>query len=219
MDVSSVTSSSLPWTGRGLCSPAVGSIPRPGTPLSVRTDDIALVRRVAASDREAFALLYERYSSLVHSICRRVLDDRFAQEEATQDVFLQVWRRADRFDPDRASVGSWLVLLARSRALDQGRRLARRDTPREGVAEEGEELAPDPDPDGLDAACAIAEAMATLPPDQFDAIRLAYFEGLTQTEIAGRLRVPVGTVKGRVRLALARLRTVAADRDLEGRLR
>lgn len=196
----------------------MGSISRPEAPLSPRTDDAALVRRIAAGDRGAFAHLYERYASLVLSICRRVLDDRFAQEEAAQDVFLLVWRHAERFDPARGAVGSWLVLLARSRALDHGRRLARRDTPRGDLEAERDESAAADELSGLAAACALADAMATLPPEQFDAIRLAYFEGLVQTEIAARLGVPVGTVKGRIRLALARLRSVAADYDLESRL-
>jgi RNA polymerase sigma-70 factor (ECF subfamily) len=173
-------------------------------------DEAELVERVARGDEHAFRALYERFAAIVHAIARRVLSDPHAAEECTQDVFVQVWRQAARFDPARGTLGAWIVTIARSRAFEHGRRLARRDIPSEDVDagqaagdHAGEVLA-------ADDALVLARAMAELPAAQLEALRLAYFDGLSHSEIAERLDVPLGTVKGRIRLALDRLRADAA---------
>ena len=155
--------------------------------------------------------MYERHGALVHSIARRVLRDPQAQEECTHDVFVQVWRQADRYDAARGSVGGWLVQITRSRAIEFARRAERRDIPFETVEPGGVEPGHDAQVAILDEAVAVARALTHLPREQYDAIRLAYFDGLAQTEIAERLELPLGTVKGRIRLALERLRAVAPD--------
>jgi RNA polymerase sigma-70 factor (ECF subfamily) len=173
------------------------------------SDDAALAERVARGDEAAFRTLYERFAAIVHAIARRVLSDPQAAEECVQDVFVQVWRQAERFDPARGTLGAWIVTIARSRAFEHGRRLARRDIPSDDVSpagaagdHAGEVLA-------ADDALVLARAMAELPVPQLEALRLAYFEGLSHSEIAGRLGVPLGTIKGRIRLALDRLRSDA----------
>ena len=175
-------------------------------------DDALLVRRLDAGDTDALRVLYERYGGIVFGMTYRLLGDRQAAEECTQDVFVSVWRTARAYEPSRARVSTWLLAIARNRAIDAIRRRAARPVdPHEDVwtAEQT------PDTADLvaqaDEASRLAAAMAELPDAQREAVALAYFGGLSHTEIAERLRLPVGTVKGRIRLALDRLRAVAPD--------
>lgn len=175
-------------------------------------DDVLLVRRLEAGDTDALRLLYDRYGGIVFGMTYRLLGDRQAAEECTQDVFVSVWRTARGYDPSRARVSTWLLTIARNRAIDATRRRAARPVdPHEGV------WTTDKAPDiadlvaEADEARRVAEAMAELPDAQREALKLAYFEGLSHTEIADRLALPVGTVKGRIRLALDRLRVLAPD--------
>jgi RNA polymerase sigma-70 factor (ECF subfamily) len=172
-------------------------------------EDAMLVERVARGDEHAFRALYERFAAIVHAIARRVLRDPQAAEECTQDVFVQVWRQAARFDPARGTLGAWIVTIARSRAFEHGRRLARRDIPSDAVAPGAVTGDHAGDVAAADDALVLARAMAELPAAQLEALQLAYFEGLSHAEIAERLGVPLGTVKGRIRLALDRLRAGA----------
>ena len=173
--------------------------------------DAAAVRAVAAGDQGALRGLYERYGRMIHSIAFRITADAQAAEECTQDVFMALWRSAASFDPARSRASTWLCAIARNRALDAARAGARRPTPHEDVPEVG--AAPDTADivTQADAAVHVAEAMAKLPPTQFDVLQLAYFDGLSQSEIASRLGVPLGTVKSRMRLAMDRMREVVAD--------
>jgi RNA polymerase sigma-70 factor (ECF subfamily) len=175
-------------------------------------DDARLVRRLDAGDTDALRLLYERYGRIVFGMTYRLLGDRQAAEECTQDVFVSVWRTARTYEPARARVSTWLFTIARNRAIDATRRRAARPVdPHEDVWTT--ELSPDAADlvAAADEAGRLAEAMAELPDAQREAVSLAYFDGLSHTEIAGRLGIPVGTVKGRMRLALDRLRVVAPD--------
>ncbi|MCL4818010.1 MAG: sigma-70 family RNA polymerase sigma factor [Vicinamibacteria bacterium] len=159
-----------------------------------------LLQRIAAGDRSALAELYDRHAGLVLALCLRILRDRAEAEEVMQEVFLQAWRQADRYDPARASVTSWLAVIARSRALDRvRRRVARREAPEEAIPAAGE--AP-----RTAEAIAVREALRALPPAQRLALELAYYEGLTQVEIAERTGEPLGTIKTRMRAALLKLR-------------
>jgi RNA polymerase sigma-70 factor (ECF subfamily) len=184
----------------------------------VREDltDAALVRRVARDDADALRSLYDQYGTIVFGMAYRVLGDRQLAEECTQDVFVAVWRNAGSYDERRAQVTTWLFTIARNRALDLARRRAARPVdPHEDV------WTTDEAPDTADLAAAaehsarVAEAMSELPTVQREALILAYFDGLSHTEIAERLAIPVGTVKGRIRLALDRMRTLAPKYALE----
>lgn len=179
--------------------------------------DAAAVRRVAAGDATALAELYERYGRVVHAFAYRITGDAGAAEECTQDVFVALWRRAADFDPARARLSTWLVAVARNRAIELVRRRARRPEPAAEVELPGSA----PDPSDLlavaDEAQRVAEAVAELPEAQLEVLRLSYFDGLTHAEIAEVIGIPLGTVKGRMRLALERLRGLAEAYDLDSR--
>ena len=185
-------------------------------PVPEPVDDALLVRRVDDGDADALRLIYERYASIVFGMTYRLLGDRQAAEECTQDVFVSVWRTARTYDPERAQVSTWLFTIARNRAIDATRRRAARP-----VDPHGEIRSADESPDAADIVSAaddatrVAAAMAELPDAQREALSLAYFDGLSHSEIAERLRLPVGTVKGRIRLALDRLRELAPRYALE----
>lgn len=179
--------------------------------------DDELITLVAARDHRALMALYDRHGRMAFALAYRVLGDAQAAEEAVQDAFLQVWRRAETFDPARGSGGrAWLLTIVRNRAVDGLRRRtgrAREATPLEEV--EATAVAATPGPWAEVAATLDRErvrtAVAELPRDQQDAIRLAYFDGLSHGEIADRTGIPLGTVKGRVRLGLRKLATLLAE--------
>jgi RNA polymerase sigma-70 factor (ECF subfamily) len=175
-------------------------------------DDARLVRRLDEGDTDALRMLYDRYGGIVFGMTYRLLGDRQAAEECTQDVFVSVWRTARSYEPERARVSTWLLTIARNRAIDATRRRAARPVdPHEEVW--ATERSPDTADlvSEADEATRVAAAMAELSEPQREALSLAYFDGLSHTEIAERLGLPVGTVKGRIRLALDRLRAIAPD--------
>jgi RNA polymerase sigma-70 factor, ECF subfamily len=177
--------------------------------------DSALVRAVAEGDLEAFRALYDRYGRMVNAIAYRVVNDKQLAEECVQDVFVELWRSARRFDPTRARASTWLCAIARNRALDAVRSRGRRPVPQADVEPAGSS----PDTAELvaaaDQAVHVAEVMATLNPAQLEVVQLAYFDGLSHSEIATSLGLPMGTVKSRLRLALDRLRPLAEQLELE----
>ena len=177
--------------------------------------DARAMERMAAGDQEALKELYERYGRLVFGMAYRVTSDHGLAEECTQDVFVNLWRRASEYDPGRAKVTTWLFVITRNRAIELGRARARSPDPQPDVELPGES----PDPAELvgaaDESQRVAEAMAELPSPQREVLQLAFFDGLTHVEIADRLGVPLGTVKGRLRLALDRLRLLADRYELE----
>lgn len=168
---------------------------------------------LAAGEIHALEQLYDRYSALVFSVSLRVLADRQLAEDVTQEVFLRLWRRPESYNPDRGRLLSWLMSVTRNRAIDERRRLSRRTRTEEQGDEPTAELREIDGRDDPQLAAAAADirrvvriAMDELPPAQRRVIELAYFAGLTQTEIAERTGVPLGTVKTRVRLAMRKLR-------------
>jgi RNA polymerase sigma-70 factor, ECF subfamily len=173
-----------------------------------RDADEALIRRILNGDETALGALYDRYGGLVYSVANRILRDTGAAEEVLQDIFHQIWRTAARFDFERGSLTAWLLVMARSRSID---RLRRRSLPTEDPAEPANiVLRAD---FNLEAATAqnqmmaqVRKALEALPEAQRHAMELAYFEGLTQTEIASRTGDPLGTVKTRLRTAVASLK-------------
>ena len=174
-----------------------------------QTPDADLVRAVARGDEHAYASLYDRYASILLGLLIRILHSRAEAEDVLQEVFLQVWQRAANFDETRGRAFTWLVTLARSRAIDRLRSLASRDRVAEESAREvPTEEASDAVADAMRAEQSeiVSRALAELPEEQRRAISLAYFDGLTQTEIADRTGEPLGTVKTRTRAGLKKLR-------------
>jgi RNA polymerase sigma-70 factor (ECF subfamily) len=166
--------------------------------------DSEVIQRLADGKSEALGEIYDRYAGLVNGIARRILKDSAEAEDVVQTVFVQVWQQAHRYDASRGTVPAWLCTLARTRALDSLRtRLSRREASRETVTEAAKAPA-------TEEAVAVRQALRALPTNQRRTLELAYFEGLTQVEIAERLGQPVGTVKTRARAALKRLRTTLA---------
>jgi RNA polymerase sigma-70 factor, ECF subfamily len=172
-------------------------------------DDNALIQLVANGDPVALASLYDRYGRLAYGLAYRVLSDGQAAEEAVQDAFLQVWRKAGSFDPERgAGFRAWLLTIVHNRAIDTLRRRGRQES-REVELDVNAPFQGDVDPaievlGNLDRE-QVQQAMATLPADQRKTIEMAYFEGLTHREIAERHGLPLGTVKGRLRLGLHKM--------------
>jgi RNA polymerase sigma-70 factor (ECF subfamily) len=184
-----------------------------------RADDDLLIARVAAGDRSAFDALYERYSSAVFGLAIKVLRDREAAEEAVQEIFWRVWKRAASFDRSRA-FAPWLFGIAHNYCIDE---LRRRKVRPQAVYEDDDhpilsEIASETDI-GADAVLAeqrdvVRAALDQLPAEQRQALMLAYFGGLTQQEIATQLGNPLGTVKTRMRLGLQKLRTLLQGHQL-----
>jgi RNA polymerase sigma-70 factor, ECF subfamily len=173
--------------------------------------DRGLVRAIAAGSSDALGRLYDQYGGIVFALARRIVARVEDAEEVVQDVFAQVWRQASRYQASRASVAGWIVMLARTRAIDRLR--ARQARPDEDRAVESATLpfpAAGPDPEAVvlstEQAAQVKQAYATLPDPQRSLLDLAYYEGLSHSEIAARTGVPLGTVKTRIRTAMETLR-------------
>jgi RNA polymerase sigma-70 factor, ECF subfamily len=177
-------------------------------------DELNAIHLITQGDSGALRFLYERYAAGVLALLHRMLGSAAEAEEQLQEVFLVLWREAARFDPERGSLRAWLYTMARRRALDLIR--ARQSRPQPGHEEdvsqsptrnrEKTEDTPEKNASAKQRAIAISEALAQLPPKQREVLDLAYFQGLSQYEIAAKLNVPIGTIKSRVRDAMIRLR-------------
>jgi RNA polymerase sigma-70 factor (ECF subfamily) len=169
----------------------------------------ALLQRIASGDGEAFRRFYDRYASLAFTFAIRLLGSRSDAEDLLQEVFLQVWRQARSYSPERGSPEAWLITITRSRAIDTLRSTRRRDpsplSPEEPARlEGGTHVAPPTQ--ASEAKLTVEGVLTKLPEAQRVVLELAYFDGLTQSEIAARLSEPLGTVKTRIRAGLERLR-------------
>ena len=169
-----------------------------------------LIAQIARGDQAAIATLYDRTSPQVYGLVLKILDNREVAEEVTLDVYTQVWRQAHSYDETRGTPGAWLMTLARTRAIDRYRagaaergRIESLDTV-EFFASDGE--TPEQDLAGQERRRYVQQAMALLTAEQRKAIVLAYFYGLSQSEIAEKLNLPLGTVKTRMRLGMMKLR-------------
>ncbi len=165
--------------------------------------DGELLERVAGGDRGAFEELYRRYTRPVLGLALRRLGDRGRAEDALQDAFSAVWRSARSYDPHRGAGAAWLYTVARNPIVDGARR--RPDTPAEGAEEEATGAGPDERAEASWLAWRVHRAIDELPEAERQVIELAYWSELSQSEIAERLRIPLGTVKTRTRTGLARL--------------
>lgn len=165
-----------------------------------------LLARFVAGDERAFAELFDRWSAPVFRLATRILQDPTGAEEVVEETFWQAWTTRASFDPERAGIAAWLLMIARSRALDRARARTRR---RETGSDPLERMPARTEPDSAEVAETaqlVRAALGELPPEQREVIELAYFEGLSQTEIALRTAQPLGTVKSRSRMALDKLR-------------
>ena len=175
--------------------------------------DEDLMGRIADGDSRAFEAIYDRHHRQAYALARRITGRAGGAEEATQDAFLSLWRKASKFDPARASLSTWLLALVRYRSIDWLRRGTSRPMHQdltEGAAERIE--APERTEEQVIAIQEYEQAarlVAELSPEQRDVIGLAYFGGYTQKEIAASVGIPLGTVKGRARLGLDKLRHAA----------
>jgi len=175
-------------------------------------EDGALVRAMAAGDERALGTLYDKWHAVVHGVVARVLRQPDDVEDVVEETFWQAWRQASRFDPTRGAVQTWLLTIARSRALDRVRSLRRRrEEPLEGDDGEAVTQVAAPSDPGLDAEASerrriVTAALSELPTEQRETLELGYYGGLSQSEIAERTGQPLGTVKTRMRLAMQKLR-------------
>jgi RNA polymerase sigma-70 factor, ECF subfamily len=176
--------------------------------------DQRLIERMASGDGAALRTLYDQHARGVFSLAVRILRSQQDAEDLVQDVFVQAWRQAGRYDAGRGTVAAWLLMQTRSRAIDKLRsRHARPEgTEADGILEQQRDPAAGADVQvvRLEQADAIRRAVENLPHGQRAALELAYYEGLTHVEIAERLEEPLGTVKTRIRQGLLRLRDALA---------
>ncbi len=172
------------------------------------------MRAVARGDERALASLYDQYARILFGLILRILNDREEAEDVLQEVFLQVWRRAADYDERRGRPFTWLVTLARSRAIDRLRALGSRQRAVKESAREVSEEVSDAAQDAFKSEQGeiVRRALAELPEEQRRALVLAYFEGLSQSEIAVRLGAPLGTIKTRMRSGLMKLRELLGAR-------
>jgi RNA polymerase sigma-70 factor (ECF subfamily) len=181
-------------------------------PGSAEVSDVELLHAVARGDEAALARLYDAYRVILFGLLVRILNSREEAEDILQEVFVQVWRRAKDFDEKRGRPFTWLVTLARSRAIDRLRQLGARQRLAMGAAQEQEntESFSDALTDSVRAEqqAEVRRALAELPEEQRTALLLAYFDGLTQSEIATKLNAPLGTVKTRMRSGMIKLRAL-----------
>ena len=192
----------------------------PATGDLAQVSDEALVSLVASSDEQALAELYDRFGRVAYGLALRILRDEALAQDAVQEAFLGVWRSADRYLPERAKASTWILTLVHRRAVDLVRREDRR---------RGESLDDAPEPIALSTVEGAAtlgfqrrvvqEALKGLPAEQREALELAYYGGLTQSELAERLGQPLGTIKSRMFMGLSRLRDLLAQAGLEESLR
>jgi RNA polymerase sigma-70 factor (ECF subfamily) len=166
--------------------------------------DAVLVSAIRSGDQSAMASLYDRYSSIVYSVALRLLGDTGAAEDVLQDVFMQLWRNPGLFDSSRGSLGGWLAVIARNRAIDALRKRRPENDIEDVVISVETDLASEAD--RARAAEKVRTLLGSMPAPQRAALEMAYFEGLTHTEIAAKTGEPLGTIKTRIRAGLTTLR-------------
>jgi len=182
----------------------MGTVEQPGMQHPDAANDMRLVARIRAGEQDALSDLYDRYSSVVYGVALRVLQDAAAAEDIVQDIFLQLWRKPDAFDSSRGSLVAWLAVIARHRAIDRLRQRRPETDIEDVVIAGGTDLR-----DETERSLVIEKVRAALGEmneNQRKALEMAYFQGLTHTEIAEKTGEPLGTIKTRIRSGLQTLR-------------
>ena len=197
----------------------------PPSALNAAGTDVELIERIREGDDRALGELYDRHGAVMYSLARSIVSEPADAEEVVADAFLQIWRGATEYDRGRASVGAFLSVVTRSRALDvvraRGRRGAAEDraaawhTGGLAIALSASDVAPDRAVELRETRAVVRRALDALPEPQKEVILLAYFGGYSQTEIATRLSEPLGTVKTRVRAGMQKLREALASHARE----
>jgi RNA polymerase sigma-70 factor (ECF subfamily) len=174
--------------------------------------DLELIQQIRQRDRQAFDLFYDRYAQIIFSLCVRILKDTGEAEDVLQEIFVQIWREAERFDAARASVKTWLFTIARSRSLDRYRsRKTAHQRFEDAAAEDLQQISSKEDLQSTSVVQQyVATAMQQLTKEQRAVLELCYYRGFTQEEISNLLGEPLGTIKSRIRAALIRLRSAFA---------
>lgn len=182
-------------------------------------DDVVLLQRIAQRDQVALSMFYDRYARIIYGLAYKSLRSVEESEEAVLDVFAQIWRIADRYDPQKGRVDTWLFTLARSRILDRLRKLQRSQaTPTLSI----DAMDRPPPAAGVDLfedvvvaerRSKVSAALQTLPEEQRLVLELAYYQGLSHSQIASQTGLSLGTVKTRIRLGLSKLKSAFSSRE------
>lgn len=176
--------------------------------------EIELLRQVGQGDRASFAQLYDRFSSAIFSAAYRIVNNQQAAEDVLQEVFLQVWEKAALYDPARGKPLTWAITLTRNKAIDRLRATQRRGRLQNslemdaGASDQFDGRSSFDAVDLLEKGKLVGEALNKLPSEQREALELAFFSGLTQSEIADHLREPLGTIKARIRRGMLKLKSL-----------
>lgn len=178
---------------------------------SSQTNVLDLIKRIARQDRQAFSRFYDLYSSLSFTFALRILRSRADAEDLVQEVFMQIWNQAGNYNPGRGKPEAWVITITKSRAIDRIRSRRRRDS--KGTLLEEQFLTRSEETENrqdtqAEVRLTMSGALGELSDVQKQALELVYFEGLTQSEIAQKLEIPIGTVKTRIRDGLKSLRSV-----------
>ncbi len=170
-------------------------------------DDIEVMQRIMLRDEQALLTLYERYGRIVYSLAYRVLDSSVLAEEVAQDTFLKVWKQSNRWDSEKGQLKNWLLTITQFTAIDRLRKEKRQPTVHpDSIEDTDENLLTAKNASRWQEGSALRMVVAQLPPEQARLIELAFFQGMSHSEIADALQMPLGTVKTRVRAGLQRLR-------------
>ncbi len=172
--------------------------------ISASSPDTALVSAIRSGDQNAMAALYDRYSSVVYSVALRVLGDTGAAEDIQQEVFMQLWRNPGAFDSSRGNLGAWLAVITRNRAIDALRKRRPETDPEDVVLSVLPDMAGEADRSRI--AEKVRGLLGAMPSSQRAALEMAYYQGMTHTEIAAKTGEPLGTIKTRIRAGLMVLR-------------
>jgi RNA polymerase sigma-70 factor (ECF subfamily) len=185
----------------------------------IQTDE-QLISAISKGEESAIEVLYERYHRYAYALAYRILHDPLASEDIVQDAFLSIWRKASSYQAQNGSVQSWIQAIVRHRAIDKIRASAHRDYQWTPLQADNEQDPPSEEPDVWEQAWQseqyriIHEVMEQIPGEQRMVIELAYFGGLTHAEISEQYQIPLGTVKGRMRLGLQKMKALLAERGL-----
>jgi RNA polymerase sigma-70 factor (ECF subfamily) len=177
-------------------------------------EDIGLIQRIAERDSQAYRTFYQKYSGLIFASVANVLNDHHDTEDVMQEVLVQLWNKAHLYEPKKGKPLTWLTTMARNRAIDRIRSKQRRSRLNDDFERENKSVQPEFEESGHELMVSkerdsiLMRAVSKLNPDQREAIQLAYFSGLTQAEVAERLREPLGTVKARIRRGVNRLESL-----------